>query len=149
MPPDHVLTLALDFDGSLVEAHSKPLRWRPRAKDFVLACAAAGMKLWVHSCRCAPACILDRELPGEPEAFWRFGQVPPDVEYSWALAEEMRVFLESEGVWPLVQLWTSPGKPIADIYPDDLSERPDWLALAGELGVALQVVEPLPPLPTP
>lgn len=134
---DRALVAALDFDGSLVEAHSQPLRWRPRAKDFILGAAAAGVKLIVHSCRNTVACILDRELPGDVDAFWRFGQAPGDVEYSWALADEMRAFLEVEGVWSLVELWTAPGKPIADMYPDDLSERPDWLALAGELGIGL------------
>lgn len=131
------VTIALDFDGSLVEGHSKPLRWRPRAKDFVLAAAGAGIRLWLHSCRCAAVVALDKELPGDPEAFWRFGRVPEDLEYSWSLYEEMRAFLELEGVWGLMTPWTLPGKPIADLYPDDLGERPDWLALAGELGVAL------------
>lgn len=137
MPPDHVLTLALDFDGSLVVAHSQPLQWRPRAKDFLVAAAGAGIKLWLHSCRCQVAVALDKELPGDPEGFWRFGRVPEDVEYSWGLYEEMRAFLEAEGVWGLLQPWTQPGKPIADMYPDDLGERPDWLALSGELGLAL------------
>lgn len=139
-PPEPIFTvpvLALDFDGSLVEAHSKPLAWRPRAKDFLLACAAGGVRLWLHSCRCAVAVALDKELPGDPEGFWRYGRVPEDLEYSWGLYEEMRAFLEMEGVWGLLQPWTLPGKPIADLYPDDLGERPDWLALAGELGVAL------------
>jgi hypothetical protein len=135
---DHpTLTLALDFDGSLVESHSKPLRWRPRAKDFILAASASGATLWLHSCRCASAVALDMEMPGDPEAFWRFGRVPEDLEYSWGLFEEMRAFLEAEGVWGLMQPWTRPGKPIADMYPDDLGERPDWLALAGELGLSL------------
>jgi hypothetical protein len=131
------VVLALDFDGTLVEAHSKPLRWRPRAKDFLLACAGAGVRLWLHSCRCAAAVALDRSLPGDAEAFWRFGRVPDDLEYSWSIFNEMRAFLEAEGVWGLLQPWTLPGKPIADLYPDDLGERPDWLALAGELGLAL------------
>lgn len=134
---DGTIVLAMDFDGSLVEAHSQPLRWRPRARDFILGAIAGGAKLYLHSCRCTPATILDRELPGDVDAFWRFGQVPADVEYSWGLYEEMRVFLEQEGVWDLLEPWTSPGKPIADLYPDDLGERPDWLALAGELGIAL------------
>lgn len=134
---DEPIALALDFDGSLVEAHSQPLRWRPRAKDFVIAAAAAGMKLWLHSCRCQVAVALERELPGDPESFWRFGRVPEDVEYSWQLFEEMRAFLQAEGVWHLLTPWTLPGKPIAMMYPDDLGERPDWLALSGELGLAL------------
>lgn len=136
--PDGVLTVACDFDGSLVEPHSKPLVWRGRAKDFILACAAAGIRLWLHSCRCQVAVALEMELPGDAEGFWRYGRVPEDVEYSWGLYEEMRAFLEAEGVWGLLTPWTSPGKPIADLYADDLAERPDWLALAGELGLALQ-----------
>lgn len=135
--PEHVLTLALDFDGSLVESHSKPLTWRPRAKDFVLAAAAAGIRLWIHSCRCAPAVALEKELPGDAEGFWRYGRVPEDVEYSWGLYEEMRAFLEDEGVWSLMTPWTSPGKPIADMMVDDLGESPDWIRLAGELGLSL------------
>lgn len=137
MPTEHVLTLALDFDGSLVEDQVRPLRWRDRAKDFVLACSAAGIRLWLYSCRCTNAEAMERELPGDAEGFWRYGRVTDDLEYGWTLYEEMRAFLEAEGVWSLMTPWTSPGKPIADLYPDDRGERPDWLALSGELGLAL------------
>jgi hypothetical protein len=133
--PDGVLSVALDFDGSLVELHETPLRWRHGAKEFILGASAAGIRLWLHSCRCAPVGL--RELPGDADDFWRAGRVPADVETTWRLREEMDAFLRVEGVLGLLQPWESPGKPIADFYPDDRSERPNWIVLAGELGVRL------------
>jgi hypothetical protein len=140
--PTGTIAVALDFDGSLVDHMTFPIQWRPRAKDFIVSAAAAGIKLYLHSCRCAPSAVLEAELPWEVENFWRNGLVPEQVRESWRLFEEMRAFLEMEGVWHLVEPWTRPGKPIADLYPDDLGERPDWAVLAGELGVTLtHVVE--------
>lgn len=133
--PDGLISLALDFDGSLVEAHVHPLRWRSGAREFVIGAARSGIKLWLHSCRCTV--VGAQEMPGDAQEFWRSGRVPGDVAYSWDLHEEMRLFLEAEGVLDLVELWTAPGKPICDAYADDRAERPDWLVLAGELGVVL------------
>lgn len=131
------VVVALDFDGSLVEAHTQPLRWRAGAKEFILGAAGAGVKLWLFSCRNTPACILLHPAPMDVEEFWRSGRVQDDVEYSWSLFAEMRAFLELEGVWALLEPWTRPGKPIADVYADDLSEPPDWYRLAGEIGIPL------------
>lgn len=137
MSTQPVIVVALDFDGSLVEDQRRPLAWRGRAKDFILACSAAGVRMWLYSCRCTNAEAMERELPGDAEGFWRYGRVPADLEYGWTLYEEMRAFLVAEGVWELMTPWTSPGKPIATMYPDDRGERPDWLALSGELGLTL------------
>lgn len=138
--PGTVLTLAVDFDGTLVEHDVMPLRWRPGAKAFLLGAAAAGAKIWLHSCRAAAACIFDRVMPGDADEFWRSGRVQEDVAISWRLLSEMRAFLEAEGVWGLVQVWALPGKPIAWHYIDDLAELPDWPRIAAELGVQLPVV---------
>jgi hypothetical protein len=135
--PDGSISIALDFDGSLVEANVTPLRWRPHAKEFVLGAAAAGIKQWLYSCRCAVACNLVEANPWEPDEFWRTGNVSTEIETSWALYEEMRAFLEAEGIWQLVTPWTLPGKPFADIIADDKAEAPDWGRLAAELGVHL------------
>lgn len=132
---DGTISLALDFDGSLVEKDVSPLRWRPRAREFVIGAAAAGYKLWILSCRCTPAGSLVDANPWDADDFWRTGRAPADIERSWELLEEMRRFLEAEGVWDLVQLWTLPGKPFADVYADDKAEPPDWYRLGGELGV--------------
>lgn len=134
--PNGLITIALDFDGSLVEDHVRPPVWRRGAKEFILGGARAGLKMYIHSCRCT--LVGYDEAPGDVPEYWRSGRLPEPVEYSWGLLEELRGFLEMEGVWPLVELWTGPGKPICDVYADDRSERPDWLVLAGELGVVLE-----------
>lgn len=133
--PDGTISLALDFDGSLVEDHVMPLRWRRGAREFVVAAAAAGIKLWLFSCRCQPVGV--RDLSGDAEDFWRAGRASPDAETSWRLREEMVAFLRAEGVWPLLAPWDAPGKPMADSYIDDKGDAPDWIVIAGELGVRL------------
>lgn len=134
---DGTISLALDLDGSLVEKDVTPLRWRPKAKEFVLAASAAGFKLWLYSCRCAIACVLVDAEPWDADDFWRSGRASPDVEKSLELFEEMRSFLVAEGVWHLMTAWTAPGKPFADFICDDRSELPDWGRLAQELGLPL------------
>lgn len=149
--PDGLLTVAIDFDGSMVEDHQQPLRWRPGAREFILAASASGIRLVVHSCRCT--LVGYQDMPGDAEEFYRSGRVPGQVEYSWGLREEMNAFLEAEGVRQLVQIWEAPGKPIAEIYADDRSEQPDWFVLAAELGVrlpnGLQGPPPVGPAPVP
>lgn len=130
-----LLTVAADFDGSLVEP-SRPLRWRHGARAFLVGAAAAGVKVWVHSCRCAPVGL--REDPSDEEEFWRSGAVPGDLLATWALRREMVDFLLSEGVRGLVELWEAPGKPLADCYVDDRLSSPDWVVVAAELGVRLE-----------
>lgn len=140
--PDGSITVALDFDGSLAEANVSPLRWRPKAKEFVLGAAAAGIKLVLFSCRCAVSCNLAESSPWEADDFWRTGRVPAEIEVSWQLYEEMRAFLEAEGVWALMTPWTLPGKPFFDILGDDKAEAPNWDRLASELGVHLATAFP-------
>lgn len=133
--PDGLLVLALDFDGALVEGGS-PIAWRRGAREFVIAAAASGVGIWVHSCRATPP---GRDLlPGDEEELARSGRVPAAIEAAWALREEMIAFLEGEGVLGLVEVWDRPGKPLADAYVDDRGEAPDWVVLAGELGVRLE-----------
>lgn len=129
-----VLTAACDFDGTLAEG--TPLRWRRGAREFLLGAAAAGVRVWVHSCRCAPVALRDE--PADEEEFWRSGAVAPDLLATWALRREMVDFLRAEGVLGLVDLWEAPGKPLADVYPDDRGQVPDWVVVAGELGVVLE-----------
>src|SRR5215831_4146274 len=126
---DGTIWIALDFDGSLVEANVMPLRWRPRAKEFILGAYAAGVRMWLYSCRCAVACGLPTAAPWDADDFWRSGRVPADIEMAWQLYEEMRAFLEAEGVWSLMTPWTLPGKPLCDIFADDKAEPPDWSRL--------------------
>lgn len=138
--PDGTVSLALDLDGTLVEKDVTPLRWRPKAREFVVAAAAAGYRLWLTSCRCAPACVLVDAEPWDADDFWRSGRASSDVEKSWALFEEMRAFLVAEGVWHLMTPWTAPGKPMADAFVDDRAELPDWRRLALELGISLSLI---------
>ena len=39
------VTLAIDFDGTLVEANVQPLRWRSNAREFVVAAARSGIQI--------------------------------------------------------------------------------------------------------
>lgn len=126
-------TIAVDFDGTLVQNGVEPLAWRPNAKAFLVGAAAAGVQVWLHTCRATPS----TDAPESEEAFWRTGEVPPMLAEDWRRFEEMRGFLEREGVYGLVMVWAAPGKPLADRYYDDRAERPDWLAAAAELGVTL------------
>jgi len=132
-------TVAIDFDGTLVDSDMGVLRWRPGALEFLIAAPASGIRLRLHSCRCSAADNLAQSMTAEIDAltFWRTGQPPTQVLVSWMLYEEMRTFLAVAGVLQLLEIWTGPGKPLADIYVDDRAEKPDWLALAQELGVAL------------
>ncbi len=143
---DGARVVALDFDATMVE-RGAPMRWRPRAKEFVLGCAAAGVRIWLFSCRCAPACHLaNAEGPGgwEAEDFWETGRAPEAAELAWRLFEEMRAFLEAEGVWSLMTPWTLPGKPLVDAIIDDESEQPNFTRLAAELGIHLAPAYPSP-----
>jgi hypothetical protein len=144
--PDGVIAGALDFDGSLVEEHVLPFRWRAGAREFVVAAAAAGLRLVLYSCRTMPVSV--RELPGDADEFWRAGRVPADAEKSWALREEMVAFLKAEGVWGCFLPWEEPGKPLVDWFADDRFEKPDWIVLAGELGVRLVHGDRSPEPPT-
>ncbi len=139
---DGTVWISLDFDGTCVEP-GDPLRWRPRAKEFILGAAAAGVRIWLFSCRCAPACGLPEASAWEADDFWRSGRVPEWLEVSWRLYEEMRAFLEAEGVWGLMTPWTLPGKPLCDAFIDDKAEAPDFHRLAAELGVHLAPAYPL------
>lgn len=140
--PDGTISLAIDFDGTLVEKDVQPLRWRPKAKEFVIGAAAAGFRQWLWSCRCASAANLVDSTPWDAEDFWRSGRVSADVAEGWRLYAEMRDFLEAEGVWALLQPWTLPGKPQCDAYIDDKGEAPDMYRLARELGVPLANAHP-------
>lgn len=140
---DGTVSLAIDFDGTLVEKDVAPLVWRPKAKEFLLGATGQGYKLWLLSCRCAPACNLPDSNPWDADDFWRAGRVNPEIEKSWQLYAEMRDFLTREGVWTLVTPWTMPGKPYADFIIDDKSELPDFYRLAGELGVRLANAYPV------
>ena len=137
-----ILTLAVDFDGTLVELqqppYDQPLRWRPWAREFLLGARAAGVRIWVHTCRANPTAEFLGVFPGDTEEFWRSGMLPAPVEHHWALFDRMRTFLQAEGVWDFVEIWDSPGKPICDRYVEDRASDPIWPRVAAEFGVALQ-----------
>lgn len=129
--------VAVDFDGTLVEHGVSPPRWRPWAKQFILAAAASGMRVILHSCRCGSFAALDDDLAGDEELTWATGAPTPAALASWLLHEEMRAFLIAEGVWHLLEPWTAPGKPHAVRYLDDLAGDPEFLVAAAELGLRL------------
>lgn len=124
------LVLCLDFDGSLVE-RNEPLRWRPGAKEAIVAFAQAGHRLILHSARSTPPETFDPD--NEREAFYARGVLPEAVLDFWERFDAMRAFLVAEGVMGLLEVWDAPGKPIADAYIDDRSDAPDWPRLVGEL----------------
>lgn len=112
------------------------MKWRRGAREFVVGAAQSGVRVWIHSCRCAPVGLRDE--PADEEEFWRSGAVAGDLAATWALRREMVDFLAAEGVLPLVELWEAPGKPLADRYVDDRLAPPDWVVVAAELGVRLE-----------
>jgi hypothetical protein len=133
--------VAVDFDGTLAEGgilqDGAPLAWRPGARELVDAAAApgSGVQMVLHTCRATTGGRA--EAPGEVAEFLRSGRVPDDVELSWRLRDEMVDFLRREGVRAVLPVWEGPGKPIADVYPDDRGAPPDLRALARGLGLAL------------
>lgn len=138
-----MLTISVDFDGTLIQPGGGtvlyggrvPLSWRPGAKEGLVAMAAAGHRLVLHSCRCNPIDpVLDPSA--EAAAFYRWGTPPESAAQRWAAFGEMKAFLMMEGVWGLfAEVWQAPGKPIAEVYIDDRAESPDWRSLAAEFGI--------------
>lgn len=127
------MTLSIDFDGTVVEA-SEPLRFRVGALTALRLLKAAGHHLILHSCRCS---ILDPgpTVDAEVAAFYSEGRVASRITDQWRRLSDMRSFLASADAWDLFdEHWFSPGKPIADLYIDDRSEKPDWAAIAREFG---------------
>lgn len=132
-----MFTLAIDFDGTLVEK-GEPLRWRAGARDGLISLASAGHHLILHSCRCNPIDpTFDPAL--EVAAFYRSGITPESARARWEAFGEMRDFLKGEGAWPLfAEVWQQPGKPLCEMFIDDRSEPPNWVALSREFGVRLK-----------
>lgn len=128
------LTLAIDYDGTIVEKTSPP-RLRMGAARALAALAIAGHRLILHSCRCNPVDPTPAEAE-EVSDFYRTGVVPPSAAGQWARFDEMRTFLKTQGMWALFhEVWQGPGKPICDMYVDDRTEVPNWPRIAAELGV--------------
>jgi GTP cyclohydrolase I len=98
------LTIAIDFDGVI---HSYEKGWHdgtiygkpmPGAKEFLHSLIQEGHTILIHSTR-----LHDRQVFGS----WSENQVRQVIKW-W---DEYRM--------PLVQFWTSPGKPLAHVYIDD------------------------------
>jgi hypothetical protein len=47
----------------------------------------------------------------------------------------MRTWLQARGAWGLVEVWSAPGKPVADRYLDARGEKADWVQVGMELGM--------------
>lgn len=110
------MIICVDFDGTLVERTSGELQLRPGA-DRALKQLAGKNELILHSCR------LTR--PNESS----FGRPIDDTDWELYFGGylEMRRFLEQHGLWKLFdRVWEQPGKPVADLYVDDLASKPDW-----------------------
>jgi hypothetical protein len=121
------MRLGIDFDKTL--ADGPPLRLRAGAADALRAFKAAGHHLTLHSARSTPDGAAP-VLEDEAGRFWQFGEVPSRTRFQWDLFGEMRAFLKTAGVWELFdEIWASPGKPLADVFIDDLSVQPDWALL--------------------
>lgn len=137
------MIVAASFEGALVvSTPDAPLTWRPGAKDFVLAVAAAGGRLVVVSA----AAVQEAEvLPGDAEDWARTGRVPAATSLRWTDQQRMRAFLQIEGAWPLVRVWEGQGMPPCQLYVDVWSEGPDFIRLARELGFLVPVSPPNQP----
>ena len=135
-----MITICCDFDGTMVYDGVSPLVWRPGAFETLQRFKQAGYRLVLHSCRTTALHEVrktDDEVRREVEKFYATGEPPQDAVHTWHLYEEMVDFLKSAGAMALFdEIWTGPGKPLADRYIDDRSEAPDWGSLAREFGLA-------------
>jgi hypothetical protein len=125
-------TLAIDFDGTLAEG--TPLRLRAGAAQAVAALKNAEHHLVLHSARCTP----DGGSPyieDEARRFWELGEVPARTKTQWDLYDEMILFLQANNLLAFFdEVWTGPGKPLADHFIDDLYEEPDWATIIRQYG---------------
>jgi hypothetical protein len=117
---DQPLTIAVDLDGTL--AHYSG--WKgyhcigdplPGAVDVCRTLVEAGHTLFVYTCRCCDAPIIGADGGGEP-----FAVSNPAVSES--AARHIQIWLRWHG-FPLMTVWTGPGKPFADVYLDDRAFR--------------------------
>lgn len=116
--------IAIDFDETLVEG--APPRLKAGALEALALAKRAGHYLILHSCR-ATVTGHSPILEDEASRFWQDGTVPGPVRFQWDLFDEMRRVLKAAGALQLFdEIWQSPGKPLADLYLDDLAELPDW-----------------------
>ena len=127
-----MLRLAIDCDKTLCDG--PPLCLRAGAAEALVAFKTAGHHLTLHSARSTPDGAAP-VLEDEAGRFWQYGEVPARTRFQWGLFEEMRAFLKSVGIWELFDdVWTSPGKPLVDIFVEDLSVLPDWAVLKRQFG---------------
>lgn len=131
------LVIAIDFDGTLVEDRS-PLVFRPGAKEALVRLRQHGHSLILHSARCTWRPV-GTENPNEAGEFWQTGRAPPWADDVWARFDEMRTFLQQQGVWELFdKVWQDPGKPLADVFIDDRAVVPYWPVIVEEYAPALE-----------
>lgn len=75
---------------------------------------------------------------GDPVAesaeFFRTGRPPRGAVGRWDRQAEMRNFLQMAGVAHVLEEWTGPGKPHADVFLDDRAEVPDWQEVRESFG---------------
>lgn len=127
-----MLRLAIDCDKTLCDG--PPLRLRSGAVDALRAFKAAGHHLTLHSARSTPDGAAP-VLEDEAGRFWQYGEIPARTLFQWNLFDEMRTFLKANGIWEMFdEIWSSPGKPLADVFIDDLSVPPDWGILKRQFG---------------
>lgn len=126
------MRFALDFDGSLALGH--PPVMAPKAVEALVAFKKAGHHLTLFSCRLTPDGAAPF-LEDEANRFWQYGEVPERTLFQWNLVEEMRAVLRTAGVLELFDdLWTSPGKPLADLIIDNIAVEPNWALLRAQYG---------------
>lgn len=122
------MLIAIDFDGTIVDdSHayddlSTPLRFKPRAKESILALKAAGNVLILYSGRANPWLLRNPEM--DPLVLAGLRKVvdnPRSRVINQARYMQMVAFVKKElpGVFSL--LWEHQGKPSADAFIDDRS----------------------------
>lgn len=132
------VVFAIDFDQTLVQPDLEGvLQWRPGALEFLRATYDAGIKVIIHSCRLTPH--TDGSGAGDADYYWRTGVIVSEfLLEGWRMRMQLVATLQAVNLLDMVELWEAPGKPLADVYVDDKSEKPDWYALAREFGVDLR-----------
>jgi hypothetical protein len=123
----------VDYDGTV--AGGDPSVVFAAAAAALAAIKRAGHHLTLFSCRLTPDGAAPF-LEDEANRFWQYGEVPGRTRYQWQLVEEMRAALREAGVFDLFDdLWTGPGKPMADVIIDDKAVQPNWALLRAQYGV--------------
>jgi len=127
------MIVAVDFDGTIVEEGSSPLKVRDGAVTALRRLASAGHRLILHTCR-----LTDPDAAADAEGR-SYADAAEQAE-GRAREAEMLTFLAETGLDRILVPWRGRGKPPADLYVDDralqgrIGRPTGWRDLAAMLG---------------